>query len=139
MWRGGCAGGPYGLGTSYNSGDTAQGGECSDEKINLLPSTKDVQQMICIMIVQDMKYISWIMNITGRNVIIFYPSHKFGGRRCSCECHVLTNIRDAKNNCLKNRRVAFEYVFSDGSSKMVNTRWKHVKYFNTKPNFMHKN
>jgi len=68
----------------------AHGGECSDDKRNLLFFPNDVQQTMCTIIVRDMIYISWFMKKADRKVIIFYPSPVFAGVRCGCECHTLT-------------------------------------------------
>jgi len=67
----------------------AHGGECSDDKNNLLFSANDVQQTMCTIIVLDMIYRSWFIKKADRKVIIFYPSPAFGGVWCGCECHTL--------------------------------------------------
>jgi len=63
----------------------AHGGECGDNKTNLLFSADDYHQTICMIIVRDMIYISWLIKNADPKVTLIYPSHAGGGVQCGCD------------------------------------------------------
>jgi len=60
----------------------AHHGSCSDDKTNLLFSTKDFQQTTSMIVVWDMIYISCSAKKADHEVTLFYPA--CGGMECGC-------------------------------------------------------